>query len=117
MLWIIIVILAATTISIFFYAIETNTSLGNLTTCASQMEVRNFVPPGQNGLTVSQLAILYMLPLINFLFLSSSPYTIPFHQKLRTSDENGMHGFRMLLLSNFSALAFYSLIYLMVNLV
>ena len=58
-----------------------------------------------------------MLPLINFLFLSSSPYTIPFHQKLKISDEKGMHGLSMLLVSNFTALTFYSLIYLMVNLV
>ena len=68
-------------------------------------------------MSVGELAFLYMLPLVNFLFLSSSPYTIPFHQKLKTTDEYGMQGFVMLLLSNFTALTFYSLVYLMVNLV
>ena len=51
------------------------------------------------------------------MFLSSSPYTIPFHQKLRQPDENGMTGLKMLLLSSFTALTFYSLVYLLVNLV
>lgn len=117
LVWVGITILSLSTLGLFIFASTTKVRLGQDSNCGSLMEIRNLPLAGQKELTVSQLAIFYMLPLINFMFLSSSPYTIPFHQKLRQSDENGMVGFKTLLLSSFTALTFYSLVYLLVNLI
>ena len=53
-MWVITVILSATCLSLFIFSITTNTVLGQISTCGSQMEIRDVQGLlGKNSLTVN----------------------------------------------------------------
>lgn len=101
---------------IFFYVLLESPDWGQAENkCLANMVIKNTVIL-QHNVNIELLTIFYMLPLVNFLFLNSAPYSLPMHQRLRPKDEKGFVGFNCLAAASLSSLVIYTIAYLLANL-
>ena len=75
-LWAIVWISIGINIGVLIFQIINNTQTVKPSQCIQVLQINNYLV-GPNSVSVNVIALCYMLPLINFLFLSFSPYTIP----------------------------------------
>ena len=72
------VLLSLLTFSMFVYTIF-NTREIPMNQCLNNMFIKQNPSLQDNSVQIELLTVFYMLPLVNFLFLSQAPYQIPMH--------------------------------------